>query len=241
MKKVLLIRRKKEYFFHGTLGWREHRFSKEMVYAWDFIFGMKYIHFRKELVKLAQNTISQNDFDIVFNYEDREGVEKLPSESLLLPIDEDDWLSPGTFLELEKEFDGRDMYWDSNRFKTKGWQRHHKSIRSNIIESCSYCLILPVSFNKITFHEGFKKNNAKYINKTMSLKIDSPASVGIIRKGGVVFEEVIKNIHGWIFSSYRVPEEFQSNWSIYIDLLKELLGSCRIPYDHIIEGIKNGR
>lgn len=237
MKKVLLIRRKKEYFFHGTLGWYKHEFSKGMIYAWNFIFGMKYIHFRKELVKLAQNTISQNDFDLIFNYEDREGVRKLPPGSILFPIDEDDWIYPGTFSELEREFDGRNMYWDVYRFKTNGYIKYHKGMKGKVIESCGYCVVLPVSFGKITYHGQFKKDNAKYINKIMSLKIDSPASVSIIRKGGVIFEEVIENIHGWISSPYQVPEEFQGNWNMYQDLLKELLGSCKIPYDHLIKGI----
>lgn len=237
MKKVLLIRRKKEYFYHGEVGWTEHNFTKEMVQIWNFFFGMQYLHFRKELVRIAQITSSQNDFDLIIEYEDQKTVSKLPPGSLLLPIDEDDWIIPNMINDLEEVFDNRNICWDVYRVGTNGSQQCHRDEKNIITQSCGYCVVLPIEFGKITYHWKFKQEGSKYIHKILSLKLDSPASIGVLRRHENSFEEMIKRIYGWISSSYQVPKEFQENWKEYMDLCEELLGSCKLPYKHIIEGI----
>jgi len=235
MEKVLLIRRKKQYYENGILGWSIHHFYKELIQPWNFFFNLKYLDFRKKLAAIAQETFDQNKFDQIIPYEDFERVRKLSPGTLLLPIDEDDFLAPNMILELEKEFDGRDLYWDVFRVKSKGRVSYIKGTARWLVASCGYCVQLPTRSSQITYHWCFKKENMKYINKLYSLKLNAISSISLIRSNhNPTFEYHIKEIVSWLNSEYKIPEEFRVSFDKYRDLLRELLESCRFPYGDIV-------
>ena len=238
MKKVLLIRRKKEYFCHGEIGWEYKDFYKENLLGWNFIFKMDYNTFRSKLVKISQSTISNNNFDIIMFYEDREMVESFSSGTLLFPVDDDDWLSSSLLLEIENNFDGSNLYWNIFRSYLNGCKTYKMSKNNTVIPSCSYCVVLPYDFESISCHWKFKNKDAKYINKFLNFKLDTVASIGILKRKPLIFNNVIKNLYQGTLSSNNIPLEFRNCWKRYNEVCKELLDSCKFSYEHIIEEIK---
>ena len=170
MKKVLLIRRSRGYFNYNKLGWKNICFCEQMVYSWKFIFKMDYLHFRKELVKISQLSIVKNNFDFIILYEDEDLVRSLPSGTLLVPFDEDDWMSPFLLSEIENNFEGKQLCWDVFKSYTNGKKYRIKINYFQYILSCGYCLLLPLkmkNFNEITYHYPFNKKEATCINKLL--------------------------------------------------------------------------
>ncbi len=234
MKKVLLIRRTKKYYENGIIGWKIHNFYPSMVKFWNFSFKMKYLQFRKKMTAIAQETFEQNNFDYIIPYKDVKRIKRFAKGTLLIPIDEDDFLSPNMISEIEKEFDNRNFYWDIIRVKSKGCILQRKGKDTYISESCSYGVKLPIDFSQIMYHWKFNRDNGKYIQKVYSLKIDTPGSISVLRRNPRTFEFCIKEIFLWLNYEYKIPNQFKIYFEKYIDLLKELLESCRLPYEYLV-------
>jgi hypothetical protein len=235
MKKVLLIRRTKEYYDSGTLGWKEHKFFAEFADHWNFSFGMNYISFRKELVKISEESIFKSKFDLIIPYEDPVAVNALPLGSLLFPMDEDDWLSSSLIPEIDKIFTGKHLYWDIYRIWTDGNQKRVSMIEEdNLVETCGYAISLPIEFRVITHHWVLAKSDAQYLPKMLSLKLDTAASMSCMaHRGQHRFEAIVKHMYQAINLPKLFPEEYFSYWDKYVALCEELLSSSKIPYKHL--------
>jgi len=238
MKKVLLIRRTKEYYEEGKLGRREHYFVPNFVGPWNLFFGMKYMDFRKRCVKISEESISKSKFDLIIPYEDKAAADALPSGSLVVPMDEDDWISSSLLPEITKVFTGKHLYWDIYRIWWNGQEqgRFSKMKEMNLVRSCGYALATPVEFSMIQYHWALRAVGSQYVPKMLSLKLDTPASISHLRrKNRCQHEGIVKNIYQTLRLEKLVPEEYSSYWDQYIELCQELLSSSRLPYKHIAD------
>lgn len=237
MKIVLLFRRKKELFLYNEIGWENeyYHFVKESISAWNLFFRMDYISFRKRLREITEQSVSKNNFDLVFLYEDIQEIEKLEPGTLVVPLDDDDWLS-SSFSKEVAPYEGTDLYWNVYRLWGGGKRKFFNNIDS-IVPSCGYGTILPCKFDILNYHWLFNKEKAHYIDKVLSVKLDNPSSMEFLwRKGKLVsFEKLIKRIFSTMRLPGEMPEEFNLYWNRYIDICKELLESCKIPYNYILE------
>ncbi len=234
MKKVLFIRRDLEYFHRYKLGFARRHFNKKLIFDkrvvwfWNHFFKLDYLTFRKKLVKIAQESISYNNFDLIILYEDKKIIESLSEGTLLFPIDEDDWISPFLSEELDKVLVQKNICWDVYYIHSNGEKIYYNSNKYNIFPSCSYAMRLPCDFEKIICHWEVKRENIHNISKCLAVKIDSPASVTSM-KDSVNFKKAIKITYDTMSFPDNLPKEFLPYWKKYKELCQELLDSANFP------------
>jgi hypothetical protein len=244
-KVILIIKRDYDYWRYGaiTRGDNGKRiFSKEFEFfkgveeaikKWDLIFNMKYIYFRKELHKIASKTYLENNFDHIIFYEDDEYMEKMiKDDDIVVPIDEDDWIHPNLANILrEVKSDSKVIAWDTKRVEDNRGLKIMFDADSDIhpcVHTAGYAIRGNDSI-KIKKHWKVEKKDSYHINKTLGVWVNSVGSTtSLYDHFYCSYSDVKKYMMDDINASFDLPEEFREQWSLYKNLLKELVNSSKI-------------
>ena len=241
MKIVLIIRRNKEYYLDNNINldkilrnplWKQS--VQNMIKTWNFCFNMKYIDFRIKLRNIAFRTFEKNDFDEIIPYFNMKKYNTLKKGTLVIPIDEDDWLSPNltkTLRKIKEPFEK--VYWDIT-YKTTKFEPESQTLKnnnSNYTYSCAYGIKVPHPFVVLKWHYYFKKEKAYYIPKVLACKHTNIASLSTFHDMAKQKNTLIDLIN---FAKYQISnptiysKEFKKEGNLYKKLLQELIDSCKL-------------
>jgi len=246
---ILIIRRSKDYWLYNKVcADKLNPHVQPIIELWDSFFNLKIMNFRNQLREIASSTYLNNKFDQIFlhSYIDPNRVKEkdnfkneLYKDSIIVPIDEDDWIDP-SLAEILRNIETDEKFFVWNYYKT---------IREYEFESfknergrgwtmpCSWAIKGYNSFLKRHNHllvneEEFTQ--IYFIRKPLAVKIEHVASVGFLKK--VVrknwekedkwMSAIVSKIKGDLtVEGNEYPIVFQEQWKKYKKLLEELLES----------------
>lgn len=239
MNIVLLIRRDKEYWLHNKMSFngvvlqKFEKAIKKRSFMWNLFFRMKYLEFRKRLAKIASLSYSQNNFDDMIMYMDRDHIDSLEPGTLIVPMDDDDWFSPDLVKILRKiKKPHEQIYWDQYTKRTNGVIEQKDRCGDVKIDSCCYALKAPCNYLDLWGHWRLRRKNMYHIPHALALKVETWScqsvncsrpieSITISGFKRHLVEETTKDLN----SSDVFPEEYSNQVRLYKELLKELLES----------------
>ena len=146
-----------------------------------------YIKFRAELKKIAQQTWTKANLECYDN-QDHE-------KSIIIPIDDDDWLAPNIKYELEKAFEEPEVIcvlWDIYRYDSVFNNWSYAAInKGEVVHSCAYALRKSFANDTLiashmAFSDFFKTcppKKYRIINKPLSVYNFHPAGICFHRWG----------------------------------------------------------
>ena len=101
---ILIIRRDKNYWFKNEINRiKIQSYVFRLMEIWDSFFNINIMDFRNKIRDIASSTYMDNKFDEIHLYshidpgkikEKNELKNKLYENSIIIPIDEDDWVNP---------------------------------------------------------------------------------------------------------------------------------------------------
>jgi len=230
-KIILLVRRDRDYYINQVVSpvvkSGERVFSKNLN-LWNFFFKIPYVEFRRRLSEVSSLTYSQNSFDKIYFWGDYEAIEKEPDGSIIVPIDEDDWIS-NTLADDIRNFDFKDKQvtkWDVINIGPKG---DSSLERRNLCRSCSYAVKLPYHISFISINVLMTRNQRDIIkfNKTLSAKVDNIATRTFL--GNNYFDyllEIVKKRHQ--VKKTKLLQGYEEQVDIYNKCLIDLYDSCKL-------------
>jgi hypothetical protein len=85
---------------------------KTSMTRWDSLLNMSFMETRARLADIAADNYHRLGADIILNYNDQWSYDliKTLGEGYVLPVDDDDWLPDGIFMEM-KSMPKSDLYW----------------------------------------------------------------------------------------------------------------------------------
>ncbi len=246
---ILMIRRSRDYWLSNKIDSDKLNLHVQpIIKLWDSFFNLKIMDFRNRLRDIASSTYLNNKFDLIVLYsyidpnkekEQNEIKNGLYKDSIIVPMDEDDWINPLFAEELRSiETDKKFFVWN-----------YYKTIREYEFEPFKNKIgrgwTIPCSW-AIRGHDAFLKRhnhlvvNEKefsdiyFIKKPLAIKVEHVASVGFLKK--VVRKKwekenewmnvIVNKIKGDLtVKGNEYPEIFQKQWKEYKNLLEELLKS----------------
>ena len=248
-KIILVIRRSKDYWLDNKICTDKlNPHVQPIIKLWNSFFNLKVMDFRNQLREIASSTYLNNKFDLIFLHsyidlnrgkEQNDFKNELYKDSIIVPMDEDDWIDP-SLAEILRNIETDKKFFVWNYYKTIR-EYEFESFKNGIGRGwtipCSWAMIGYESFLKRHNHlvvneEEFKK--IYFIKKSLTMKVEPIASVGflkkVVRKNWEKEDEWMNVIVSKIKGDLTVKgneylEVFQNQWKKYKKLLKELLNS----------------
>jgi len=211
---------------------------------------MNIMDYRNELRDIASNLYVKNKFDKIFLHSNRDPkalkectteIEKeLYKNTILIPMDEDDWVSPCLSNELrEIETEKSIFVWNYfATFQEKEVQSNKGEEKTGFVQSCSwasvgYDYILSRRNNLYLNKEEY--DNIYFIDKPLAVKVEHVGSLGFLRKTIKKLpddrEKWIDNLIEKLLIDIQVESDisqiFVKEWILYKELLRELLSSYK--------------
>lgn len=250
---ILLIRRDKECWIDDKYKHFLWPYMSHIIDIWDASFKISIVDFRKKLRDIAASTYINSKFDKILLHShidhrtsglnfDRE--KELYSNSIIVSIDEDDWLStslPSVLREIET--DKEIFVW--NCYTT--WDGLEKisfpSGSSRIIETCNWGIKgFEQLLTKRNQLNGEEHSKIHFIRKPLSVRVNHLAMLGMLRNRtkkhspGTEDKNIfIQKLTQELSHEINFPEEFQYQWKQYRETLKELLSSYKYLTDEYKE------
>jgi hypothetical protein len=239
MDTVLYIRRDKEYYLNNTLDnkWlRDYSYHEPMIPymigRWGEAFGMSYLYFRKKIAEIAFKSQMKNNFDDIFLWNDKERFEELKDNTLIFPVDEDDWYSPNLVEEVKKNIQGTDkniIRWNYSEINAQGSCR--SLTRWYEWGSCAYGAVTPLNYKSIRSHrsmelmQSFSRSKVSHLDKYLSVKVESIGGIYYFYKG-TKFEEILSIARNRkLVQHHEALSEYKELVDEYNALLNELYDS----------------
>jgi hypothetical protein len=241
-KVVFILRRSTEYFFEDKLVmpdcaadrefWEEYTSTiLQSIDWWDSLFDIPYLEFRKKLRRIPAQLVADSQYDLVLNHLDWQTINKLRElpETWIVPHDEDDWPNPQLPTILRK------VNMDLNECVC--WKVHRVDsdkvstcdldfFQQNIILSNAYAIQGSAPEIILTLHvyahEYFTRRPTKYLRHPLSMKVNNPASMTLLRS--VQSREALaKQVSRFKTSDVEVPSVYREAYTAYRRLIAELL------------------
>jgi hypothetical protein len=196
MKRVFIVIRRSENYFHGKMNYVKIQNSfyqdfRKGVIAWNLLYGMPYLEFRRKLSDIAYSSYPMRSIDGIFHWFNWDAIKDLGKDTWVFPIDEDDFLAPNT-IDYLKELEEHEFYWwvppcvgaDGNRFRKY----------PGTIASCSYVVKMPIHEACVEFHKFATKMEGVErfkINKPdLSFWLKGVSSVSFLSRKGRRINEI---------------------------------------------------
>ena len=246
---ILVIRRSKDYWLYSKIGDEAIPLhTQPIIELWNSFFDLNLIDYRNKLREIASSTYLDNKFDQILlhshispkkmkNKDDL--VNELYEDSIIVPMDEDDWIDP-SLADILRNIETNKKFFVWNYYKTireyefepfkegrgRGWTM-----------TCSWAIKGYNSFLKRHNHLKIKEEELSeiyFIRKPLSVKIEHVGCVGflkkVVRKNWEKEDKWMNAIVSKIKGDLTVDEEkfpiaFQGQWKRYRKLLEELLNS----------------
>lgn len=248
-KIILVIRRSKDYWLDNKICIDKlNPHVQPIIKLWNSFFNLKIMDFRNQLREIASSTYLNNKFDLIFLHsyidpnkknEQNEIKNKLYKDSIIVPIDEDDWMDP-SLAEILRNIEADKKFFVWNYYKTIR-EYEFKSFKNGIgrgwVIPCSWAIEGYSSFLKRHNHLIVNEKEFSqiyFIKKSLTMKVEHIGSVGflkkVVRKNWGKEDEWMNVIVNKIKGDLTVigkefPEIFQNQWIQYKKILKKLLDS----------------
>lgn len=236
MKKILFIRRAKDYYYKNKSFLNYNNINTVInksilsrnFYLWNIFFKMSYMEFRKKLHNIVKFSYSSS-FDEIFLWDNYELLEKYPRNSLVIPIDDDDIISPFIIEKiLQYDLSGKNILkW--NVFTCSPYGQIFRD-RRKIYRSCSYGVFLPFKRDAIKKNVlmSLRYSSSPNIEETLSVKLDNIASISFL--GKIKFERIINIAKRRCLIEDTNKGEYQKYLDSYNNLLLEFYDSFKYSY-----------
>lgn len=235
---ALLIRRRSDYEcgnsfrFYDDCGQEKFAIDRK-IRLWNSVFTMPYFDVRRRLYDIAFGDIESLGFDLVFrqiNDKIMSDVERL-SGYWIVPIDDDDWISP--FLpSLFRKFESNDKMchwgiwlWPQDSI-SMGRPNLKTDFRSGLglVRSCAYAVRPSLGREVMTNHGKTVGLAGSILRGVHSVYVRTPASVCVLRYHP---DNEINLVGMWagmsLLCELMVPTEFRKK----VALPKALFEECR--------------
>jgi len=224
MNIVLLIRRTRGYYLDGKV----MNYLSERRYMWNLFYKLPYLEFKKRLADIGSLTYLANKFDRIYFWEEYKEVNK--EEHIVVPVDEDDWISTSLATEL-RNFDFQDKpvaQWQVMNLKCSTDLAFHK-ISWDKTPSCSYAVKTPYKqecIDRNTQMMHYQQDIIK-LDKVLSVKVDNFASISFMenRSFNTILEHMKKE---YLVENIALLREYEQQVDLYNELLTELYDSCKV-------------
>ena len=225
------------------LGQLEDAFRSK-VEVWNTVFSMPYHIFRHRIKQIAQLNLSRVENALCA------AIDEIPEGAVVVPVDDDDWLSPELGSVLDAEFDGSKTgyYWERSFLelppnlivKAGRFVLYTLAGRKRRVWTCStnnYALVkndraLPLLMSHVKASDYFdsQKEKVKRIDGHLSIMNRTLASQTSMswRKPSITKRELIRKFHHYkeLYSRIELPD---LAWGKpYIKMMEELMGELRL-------------
>ncbi len=246
---ILIIRRSKDYWLYNKVNSDKlNPHVQPIIKLWDSFFNLKIMDFRNQLREIASSTYLNNKFDQIFlhSYIDPDRTKEqnnlkneLYEESIIVPMDEDDWID-SSLAEILKDIGTDKKFFIWNYYKTireYKFEPFKNGRERGWTIPCSWSIRGYASFLKRHNHLRINEeefSDIYFIKKPLAMKVEHIASVGFLKK---VVRKNWKKENKWMnvivnkikgdltVKGNEYPEVFQIQFKKYKNLLKELLES----------------
>ncbi len=217
---------------------------KPKVEVWNSVFNMPYNIFRHRIKEIAQLNLSRVENAICAT------IDEVPDASVVVPVDDDDWLSPalGNVLETELEDNKTGYYWErdflelspSFVIKAGRFVLYTMAGRKRNIWTCStnnYAVVkndslLHLLKSHVAASEYFdsEKDKVKLIDGHLSIMnrtLASQTSLGW-KKPGISKRELTRKYNSYLglYSGIKLPE---LSWcEPYVKMMQDLMDELRL-------------
>lgn len=169
--------------------WSEYKISPEfnkiwqvdeILNIWDSVFKTSYIEFRKCLSNLSKLALKDVKFDNIIN----QYQYSVPSNDIVVPVDDDDWFHPN-IIEVLKNTNANLVYWNILN-NTEGALQFFNPSNTKVpfvFETNNHALFAPKNKEYILNHTILNrdsKGKGHYINDSLSLHNRSIASISLL-------------------------------------------------------------
>jgi len=203
--------------------------------GWNLFFKMNYREFREKLCEIARSTYVRNQFDAIFFWRDWEIIQHYGNDTYVLPIDDDDWLSPNVVSVIRKTIEERglrDLFrWDIAYTSPMG-DRTTLNYEETYA-SCCYLARMPFPMEYLVWHQNlvFQKHSwVPYdIKQVLAVKLHNISSISYLYERRKRIDMVVRIVKERKFlTDVGLLGKFLPEVKRYNELLEELYGSCRI-------------
>ena len=214
------------------------------VDVWNDVFRTPYHIFRHRIKQIAQLNLSRVENAVCATMRD------IPDGAVVVPVDDDDWLSPqlGNVLEAERQQGKSGYYWrraflelpptliiklgrfvlyDCADRKRKVWTC---STNNYALVKCDKFLPLLKSHEEASAYFDGEKENLRWIDKHLSIMNRTLASQTSLawKKPRISKRELIRKFHRYkgVYSGIRAEELAWCN--PYVSMMADLIGELRL-------------
>lgn len=239
--KIVLVIRKSKEWFHGipdkilftedvpTLR------AKHLIQGWNMFFDFTYSQFRKEMEDIAECGYFQNNFDSIFKWIDWDILQHYDSDTWIVPIDNDDWMSPHLvttirqYLSVIPEKMGI-IRWNMayiNQFS------HCRIKRGQWCSSCEYAIRMPCLKENINGHDSMTKmfhvSETYHIPETLTVNVHNIGSLSWFQNVGCSIPLLIDRAkHPTKIENNKILIGFEESIRKYNNILIKLKDSCKV-------------
>jgi len=248
---ILIVRRDKEYWLSNLYNTR----LTDIIELWNKTFAMNIVDYRSRLRDIAAQLYLRNRFDKIFlhscrnlrGYSISDEDRCLHRDSIFVPIDEDDWLSPILAQTLrEIETDKPIFVW--NFFATIRKQEKVSNRGKGITRFVQSCSWATVGYNYLLqkrnnlFLTEIEYADVYFINSPLAVKVEHIGSLGFLRKTIKKYPEQKDKWMSYLMTKLTCDmqmkvdfaELFKKEWEEYQSLLRELFSSRLEPWTSLI-------
>lgn len=241
-KIVLYVRRARKYF-NGEINFgegrdrAESRNFKKAMHGWKMFFKMDYYHFRHRLAQIAYQSYLPNRFDQIIFWDDWDVIKKFGEDTWVIPIDEDDWISPDLVAKLREEISEEKQLitWQVFYTTQEGIARLEKN--RSLYRSCCYSFRMPCHTVFLRYNVALANNAARRqryrIEVPLAVKLDNISSLCAMYTIGSRWDLVLKTVQNrYLLHPSNLPEEYVPYVQQYNELLIDLYDSCKIKWNN---------
>ncbi len=248
-KIILIIRRSKDYWLYNKINSDKlNPHVQPIIKLWDSFFNLKIMDFRNKIREIASSVYLDNKFDLIFLHsyidpgktkEQNEIKNELYKDSIIVPMDEDDWVDP-SLASILREIETDKTFFVWNYYKTireYEFEPFKKGRERGWTMPCSWAVRGFDTFLKRHNHLKIKENEFNdiyFIRKPLGAKVEHAGSLGFLtktvrknwEKEDKWMNVIVSKIRGDLtISEEKFPISFQEQFKKYKKLLKELLES----------------
>jgi len=229
MRKVILMLRQSKNFFLGNIDYsnflniypkEESRFLSNMR-LWNENFGMSYMDFKKRIFDISKIGYGQNDFDLIYLWQDFDALKEYTEDVAIVPLDTDDWIS--------KDLAGTVRNYDMKRKSILIWGTYNVEANGYVstyakeglyCRSCSFASFYPFEYDYMTDNVMMTsyKDRVLRTGRVLAVKLTNISSYTWL--GNSSFEDLVRLAKKKVLLDRK---KFVPEYHFYVTLYNNLL------------------
>lgn len=218
MRVICSIRREQPYYFEG-------KYTRDGIpKAWDDHFAMPWKRVRTVLNAIAGTTRLAAKFDAIAMWWDQFLLNSVPNGTIIVPIDEDDWVHPNLPAILRAApSDNAVVRWRTYLGLPDGnWKI---DCNDHLLRSCAYAMRTPVTdWSSAKWHtaanDWVKTQKVHDLSGPLSFYVATPASLSVLRTNDL--GSIRAMVHKFATGAKPPPPEFEAPYQRLVQLMVDL-------------------